>query len=333
MDKTAASTLDNRTYPVELQNEWTVLLQYVPRRPQESQQQRQQLVEEQLREQIENYVVLARSSDKIQGQKEVKIVVQTPYTQEKSVQIDLIPSGSSSSPRLLVNGEEVKYNTHQITDLFEGKLQAYGLPNEEVKIEFSRAFYVIYDGSRVKLTIVNDKFRDATRGLCGTFTGEKQTDFTSPRNCILRNPEEFVATYTILESGKDNQKISQLKSRAEQQQCFQKHVMYANVISESDAGRKSSERRQFSGSSCTKLQTQYVEENDDICFTLRPLPLCKKGCQRRGKVVKNIPVHCVQSTAATNLWKNEIKKGASPDFSGKSQTKSIRMEIPQRCEP
>ncbi|GLV41988.1 hypothetical protein CBL_10147 [Carabus blaptoides fortunei] len=82
-----------------------------------------------------------------------------------------------------------------------------------------------------------------------------------------------------------------------------------------------------------KQQTQYVEEDNGqtLCFTVRPLPVCRSGCQASKKIVKNVEVHCVQKSNVSQLWKNQIEKGASPDFSLKPVTKSIKIKVAQSC--
>ncbi|RZC42857.1 vitellogenin [Asbolus verrucosus] len=300
IDKTAASTFDNKSYPVNLGNDWTVLLHYVPRRPSnEPQPLPSSPVPHQLKQELESHIVEVRASQQEPSQKELKVVIQTPETQGKLVEINLKPKGSSHLPKLFIDKEEIKYNDQQASNMYDGYIQAYALPNHELKLEISDSYYIIYDGARAKVTVVNSKFRDASRGLCGTFTGEPETDFTSPDWCILKNPQDFVDSYTI--SHKNHQ--------LHQQECYQKEVVPANYISAQDSGK--SKNVQYSSNNrnyCTKLQTQYVVQGHETCFTLRPLPMCKQGCRQNGSISRNVPVHCVRSTEATQLWKNEINK-------------------------
>ncbi|EFA11425.1 Vitellogenin-like Protein [Tribolium castaneum] len=328
VDKTQTSTWDNKTYPSSFSNGWTVLLHYVPRRPSSSQNKPYESVQEQLNELVESYIVYARASEQSHSQKEIQIVLQMPCTNGKVVKIAMKPS--SKGPKVLIDEQEVKYDTEHASDAYDGAIQIYGLPNQEVKLEIRDAFYAIFNGQTLKLTATNSKFRDASRGLCGTFTGEQETDFLGPDNCIIHAPEKFIESYTI--GQQLMQRGSKMRRSDNEKQCYFKKVYYANYISNQDAGRVIDAERRGRGS-CSKLQTRYVEENGEICFTIRPLPVCKSRCQQRGTIYKNVQVYCSRSTSSTNLWKNEIQKGASPDFSLQQVSKTIQMEMPKECLP
>lgn len=253
-----------------------------------------------------------------------------PHTSGKVVKILMKPSSQNKSPKVMIDEQEVKYDTKHSSDAYSGAIQIYGLPNQEVKLEIRDSFYIIFNGETLKLTATNSKFRDSCRGLCGTFTGEKETDFLEPDNCIIHTPEQFVESYTIDSQLRPNN--LQMRRNNENKQCYYKKVEYANYISNQDAGRASEFERRGKGS-CSKLQTRYVEENGEICFTIRPLPVCKSHCQQRGTIYKNVQVYCSNPTSSTNLWKKEIEKGASPDFSLQQTSKTIQMEMPKECLP
>ncbi|XP_017778650.1 PREDICTED: vitellogenin-like [Nicrophorus vespilloides] len=338
VDKNAANTLDNKTYPINLGNSWTVMMQYVPTfaRVHHHQQKHQEQQEEL---QTEQHAVFVRD-DKSGHGKEVKITLRNARTQAQLVEVDIQPQGQRSGPcaKITINGKQIQYNIKQVTVVEGGLIKVYGLPNDEVKIELEDNYYIIYDGERVKLTVVDNKFRGSVRGLCGTFTGEKSDDFLTPRNCILRDPREFAATYTIERKGHNQE----FHSRAQKSPCFRQEVIYANVISDIDAGRvsqplshKSNNHQSHStnSNSCTKHQTRYVEREDDneICFSVRSIPSCNISCRHNKMIGKSVEVHCVPRTNVSEMWRNQIQKGANPDFSQKAVHKSLKMEVPDNC--
>ncbi|XP_008487106.1 vitellogenin-1-like [Diaphorina citri] len=94
-----------------------------------------------------------------------------------------------------------------------------------------------YDGSRVQVQ-ATDRFRDGVRGLCGSFTGEKATDFITPRNCIVREAKDFVATYSLSSNNRDNSRLSNQDFCAPKRQ-----VQFQQVINEKNIGRWADAKR------------------------------------------------------------------------------------------
>ncbi|KAK9729149.1 hypothetical protein QE152_g16097 [Popillia japonica] len=237
--------------------------------------------------QVEEHVVLARGKQ----QKEIKITARAPETKAKLVEIDLKPS-QSGAPKVLVNQQEQKYDQKQAAHAQDGYIQIYELPNQEVKVEIGDDYYVIYDGERAKITVVDDKFKSYT------LNGKQPP---SNRKCV---PEE---------------------------------QRYVSVVSPRDLGQrsrksKSQNSREKGSSGCTKHQTQYQEDGNQVCFSTHPLPTCKSSCRAKSTTSKSVPVHCIEKNNVAELWMKQIDKGANPDFSLKTVHKNIQYEVPQRCE-
>lgn len=269
--------------------------------------------------QVEEHVILARG----QKEKELKLTVRVPETDGELVEIDMKPR-QSGCPKVLVNQQEQKFDQKRAAHVEDGFIQIYELPNQEVKVEISDDYYLIYDGERVKITVTDDKFADALRGLCGTFDGDETTDFTAPENCILSEPEDFIKSYTLDQERSANSK------------CVPVEQQYVSVVSPRDLGRptpRSRSNQHQSSGSCTKHQTQYRQEGNKVCFTLHPLPVCKSSCKAQNKASKNAQVHCIEKSNIAELWMKQIDKGASPDFSLKEAHKSIAFQVPQQCQP
>ncbi|CAH0562015.1 unnamed protein product [Brassicogethes aeneus] len=326
IDQTEANTYSNRTYSIRsLPTQWTVMMQYVPEKARQHQQPHIN-GQEQLKHQLGNYLVLVRQNKENPKQKDVKITFNEPRTQGKILDITLQPaqngqlSGVNPKAKVFVGQQQVQINGQQSHDIQGDLVQIYALPNGEVKIEVHGKFYAIYDGERVKLTLLDGQFRDQIRGLCGQFNEQKPTDFQTPDNCIIREEQEFVQSWN-----------AEQPQKQQRQHCYRQEVLYANVISKQDLGhgQEHQNQHQHSGDMCTKYQTRYVEQNGEICFTIRPMPVC--NCQQRGTITKNVAVHCVKQSNVANLWKSQIQKGASPDFGSKTETRKIQMELPRQC--
>ncbi|GLV41985.1 hypothetical protein CBL_10144 [Carabus blaptoides fortunei] len=314
IDQNRVDTFDNKSYPIDLGKTWHVQMHYRVHNAARQEEDGQDNGDRFNSEDDFDYVVLVRDSGN--KQKDVKITVND---EKNYYEIDMIPasgsshSGSQPAGQVLINQQPIKFDDKQSYDVEDDLIQVYALPNGDVKVEINGDFYVIYDGERVKLTATEpEQFRGEIRGLCGTFDGEEYTDFLTPRNCVLRNPYEFAASYAILD-GSSQGPAKERQARAKQAACYTPEVE--------------------GSSSCSKQQTQYVEEDNGqtLCFTVRPLPVCRSGCQASKKIVKNVEVHCVQKSNVSQLWKNQIEKGASPDFSLKPVTKSIKIKVAQSC--
>lgn len=325
IDQNVAQTFSNKSYSLPSQQQDTVVMQYIPKDARVKGTERQ-TVEKQIQEQLENYVVIARQVSN--QQKEIILNFNHPKTQGKTVEIQMKPtqgqfSASNPAAQVLVDGQQTQFDDKKIADLYNGFVEIYALPNGEVKVEIKDAFYLIFDGQRVKLTATNGKLRDSIYGLCGRFSKDQYEDFTVPAKCVVRTPEQFVESYQVA-----SQKQRHQRSGKAQNECIAKVLpLYADVISDSDVGR--SQWSQKHHSSGTQLRPRYVEENGELCFTIRPLPVCNGSAKKT--VTKNIAVHCIQGTKTAYYLKSQIDQGGNPDFSRKSETRTVRMEVPQEC--
>lgn len=59
---------------------------------------------------------------------------------------------------------------------------------------------IFFDGMRVKIVILDNKFRGTIQGLCGNFNGEIHDEFLIPEGCILENDNYFPEYYTITQN-------------------------------------------------------------------------------------------------------------------------------------
>lgn len=257
------------------------------------------------------------------------------------------PSGSLEAiGKVMINGKVVDYSKDSVTEMKnkEGSVlvQIYALPTGAVRLMVPETgIELIYDSTRVILHVSNDH-RSRVRGLCGTFDGEFVTDFTTPKNCIIKDPSEFVASYAILDETCQGP-AKELHQRAKISPCYEKIVMLGDVISEIEASRykprlRSSLSKMLQGVSgkqnevgCTNHRVEIVEQPGKTCFSLRPLISCSSKCKPTKNIEKKIDFYCVQKSSASKHWVQMTRKGANPDFSQKPANAWFSINVPEKC--
>ncbi|XP_052120655.1 vitellogenin-1-like [Frankliniella occidentalis] len=334
VDKTAANTFDNKTYPLNLGNNWHVMMQSVPKVNADSSSSSSSQEDA-----TDKVAVLVRDASSSHDQKELKVIL------DENV-IDFTPASGYSN--IKYNGHSVSFSSNtgaQIQDQSGDILaQVFPMPANTIKVYFpQQKLEILYDGNRIAL-IVGQTYRGEVRGLCGTFNGEEVSDFTAPRNCVLKNAQQFAASWAINPSGA----VKEQQQKANHAACFPERILYGDVISDNEAGRyqprhsRSSSKSHKSSSSsrksspktaagCTSHRVKVIEQDGQICFSLRPQPACNAHCQPTQKVEKKIDFHCVSDSSASRHWAQMIKKGANPDFSQKGANKSLKVNIPESC--
>ncbi|XP_066158842.1 vitellogenin-like [Euwallacea fornicatus] len=318
--QTAIHTFNHRTYPASLENDWTLVMQYIPKLAKVSEKYDYQ-ASQQLHNQIENFVILAR--EVTHHHKEIKMTFNTPKTQGKTIEMSMQVVNTEYSPELniFIDGERVHFDENNAADLFNGFIEMHLLPNGEVKCNVHGWFHVVFDGVSVKITPTTEKLYDATIGLCGVFNKDKFEDFWTPNDCIAKSAQDFVQSYKL--EGRTHSPLSD-------QKCVRKILpMYTNVVSKQDVTKRQNQNWQSETSNKMKLRSRYVELNGDICFSVTPQLECKT--QARRTVSKDIPVHCINKSKTAYFFKNQIDQGGYPDFSDKAVSKTVSMEIHQEC--
>lgn len=191
---------------------------------------------------------------------------------------------------------------------------------------------------------LSDEYRNEVRGLCGNYDGESDNDFTTPKNCVLRKPEEFAATYAMTGEPSCEGPALANQRTAEKSKCIRVSHRQSNVISDREAGRSWTEDKKWGyhhehrdpqAKRCILYRTKIVE-GERICFTTRPLPICADGCKPTDVKTKKFPVHCMptrtpeEKEAAMHL-KKRIEHGANPDMTQRPVSMSLSYEVPLSC--
>ncbi|CAH2002693.1 unnamed protein product [Acanthoscelides obtectus] len=334
VDRRNTFTFNNFSYPMDLQSRWTVMFQYVPKDARHG--DRQQPVQETLMYSPENYAILVRAGQD-KNNKEVLMTISSPETEYRVTEIKLLPYGGDQDgvkAKVYFDGQEIQVSDKQSFDIHGDHIQIYSLPNGEVKVEVKGRYYIIYDGQTIRLNPLSDMFRDSVRGLCGQFNDERAEELMTAPNCIARDPLKFVKSFEA--EGQEGEQMRNLLSQSTHE-CVELRTpyRYGDVISDLSAWRKRgsmySESRPYPLGQCSSFQTRYIEQDSQICFTTRAMPVCSSGCVAHGSMTKEVPVHCITKSNVAQLWKSQIDKGASPDFSHKKPTKTVSIDLPQSC--
>lgn len=271
-----------------------------------------------------NYVIFVKEVPS--QQKEVKIYLRTPQTKNVKVEIDLKPM-NGEYPTVLIDNQLMRYSKKEIAKMFDDYIQVYALPHGEVVINIMGEFSVIYDGSRVKVRLDSDRYYNEVRGICGNANAMVADDMRAPEDCILRTSSDLIDAYTLpANTSSTNLKHNQYKSG-----CYQYNYLYTNVISHDNLESDDLNLSHKGLRSCSKQQTRYMIDRDQVCFTIKPLPQCQPSCRPTKTISRSVPVHCVKKTNVSQLWMMQIDKGASPDFGLKKATKSMSFNVPQSC--
>ncbi|XP_076628457.1 vitellogenin [Colletes latitarsis] len=328
LDRTRAETFDRKEYPLRLGKCWHVVMTTYPKMDPARPDEKLGITED------TSVSILSRGTD--DGDKEVKVLLDER-------EIVLLARGSHL--RVKLNGREIeisKDKSHQeiqgdrvLFEIFRFTDDSIGLVSDHY------SFKLGFDGKRILLKS-SEVYRDSVRGLCGNFDGDATNDFLGPKNCILRKPEEFVATYALTKDECEDEAL-EMAQKARTFECMaQDKTVRSNVITDVDAGRIDEEvetwgyhqkQRKDDNKRCSAIHRTIVEKVDGlICFTTRPVIACPPRCTATETKSKSYQFHCMDIKKESLELQKRIEKGASPDFSQKPIYMSRSIDVPLACE-
>ncbi|XP_076239410.1 vitellogenin [Calliopsis andreniformis] len=326
LDKTRAETFDGQSYPLRLGNCWHVVMTTYQKMNPENHNEKLRIPEN------NRVTVLSRETES--GQKEVKIIL-------GDQEIRLFPT--NSQPEVTINGKnqqitqdvskQEKQNDETLFEIYRLSDNSIGLVSQKYNVD------LVYDGKRV-LIKANHLYSNSVRGLCGNFDGDVSNDFVSPRNCIMKTPQNFIATYALTKDQCEGEALENAK-KVNKNDCWRQVTnRQSNVISDVDAGRISTEHQNW-GYHKNQQQddkrkmthrTQVVEVDDKICFSTRPVVSCVPGYTPTETTVKQYSFTCMETNEASLNLKKRVQKGANPDLSQKTVSMTRPISVPLACQ-
>ncbi|KAK6620187.1 hypothetical protein RUM44_006588 [Polyplax serrata] len=347
IDQSNFRTFDNKSYDVNLENIWHVMLfsdlKGTYQTPLTTVQS----------ETTDYLVTLVKNTE--HKRKALKLIVKgLDYT---VVDITPKPDGEQLRGLVTVNGQEVPVSTQHVyeTKLNERTtvLQVYGLPTGEVKIVSPLyKFTILYYGDNVRMS-VNQDYMDNVKGLCGNNNGDN-FDFITPQDYVLHNPEEFAATWALSTEGR----TGELKNRAQKHAMFKKSVNVTPVISKQDITHAThathgaqyevtetmrtdetheetsaawKQLKKNSSTGCATTRIHVIEKDGKHCFSVSPQPACTPQCHAESTQTKTGEFYCVEKSSTSNHWEQMVVRGANPDFRNKGKTQHHEYQQPIKC--
>ena len=212
--------------------------------------------------------------------------------------VELKPSAVS------FNGESLHVSEGQMMPLITPSGETIGrviaLREREYSIVSERyGLKLTYDGVRVRLTL-GSFYRDSIRGLCGTFNTEPSRDLVAPQNCVLSLPSDMLNAYALDESS---------SNRSPKGNCVQMPITFADVINpQGSSSHSRPSQRKNSFSSCKPVHyTAVVHNQNEYCFSAKPLPKCKSSCKPKGEITSAIQFHCLPEDRTSTYWAQKAK--------------------------
>ncbi|XP_043252525.1 vitellogenin-like [Colletes gigas] len=328
LDNTRAETFDRKEYPLRLGNCWHVVMTTYPKMDPAKPDEKLRLTED------TSVSILTRGTD--DGDKEVKVLLD---------EREILLLARESHLRVKLNGREIKISkdkSHQeiqgdkvLFEIFRFTDGSIGLVSDHY------SFKLGFDGKRILLKS-SETYRDSVRGLCGNFDGDATNDFLGPKNCVLRKPDEFVATYALTKNQCEGEAL-EMAQKARTFECLaQDKTIRSNVITDVDAGRADKEdeawgyhqkQRKNNDKRCSAIHRTLVEKIDGkLCFTTRPIIACPSSCTATETKSKTYQFHCREINKESRELQKRIEKGASPDLSQKQVHMSRSIDVPFACE-
>lgn len=374
IDENQLNTFDNRTINHYLGKTWHLAMHTVqPELSNENMSNNNARRYRQIKN--EKMSILVRDSEE-QGEKKQHplhkdIMIVIGQSEGKDVTVELRPPTSKSdklnAPRMQINGNDEYPTIDNVVVLRtddsaqQPLLRAYVTPEGVIRLIVRNGqLKIVYDGQRVKMQ-ADSSFRKNVRGICGTYTGQKDTDLKSPKNCILRHDKDFVASWALIDESSQGP-AQQRQREANKAICFPENILLGNVISEQEAGRKqvhllgkinnkqSWPRKSASSSSSESTSDESSEPQTSsdmceakreiivhvsegkLCFSKRLLPTCPKGCKAKSTVVRDIEVHCrPENDTAAQTYHKLIKNGQSPDMRKYETSDTVQFAVPTKC--
>lgn len=274
--------------------------------------------------------------------------VQLTFNYAKGPVVYIVPSQGKTHGAVTINGQKVHFDEkgyYEYRNQAEVVLfQVYVLPTGEIKfVAPTYGFEFLYDQVRVQLTL-GQAYRNRVGGLCGVYNGE-QFNYVTPQRYILKNPEEFAATWALTGEGH----IGELKKLAQEHSVYKKTMLFTDVVGTletryhdvvedeteylTDETQGTYHNGNDNGKKCTTTakRIMVIERDGKHCFSVHPHPACRNGCQVEKTKTMTGDFICVNKTQTSSHWAQMVARGAQPNFKNKGNAQNMQFEAPEVC--
>ncbi|KAJ8886563.1 hypothetical protein PR048_012775 [Dryococelus australis] len=345
----AINTFNNNTYQIHLGNCWHVLMVIAPKQHHNVGHTSHYLPH--INEE-NDIAVLVRDSNS--PKKEVKIItgVNVIDITPDSLRYDDEETRGSVNGKVRINERSIKISSKNVTEVYNDEgyvwVKLYFMSPSSLKLRFPlHGLKMLYDRETVQLS-ANDSFRNAVKGLCGTFNSEPITDFTAPNGKFLNDTQLFAAIYSLPQHCQGPTTTLRRKAWQKAVVSVYEETASPNVIDLVDIlggvslNSSSSTSEILQENTRVPTQTKHVvrsilrttifDEGSEVCFSLYPLPACSKGSHPSSRIEKSIPVYCLSRKNSTaKKLEAMIENGLNPDLRIKGATKYLKVSLPKSC--
>nr|AXN69712.1 vitellogenin-1 [Pardosa pseudoannulata] len=188
--------------------------------------------------------------------------------------------------------------------------------HKHIKVVAKRAGITVnYDGWNVEVK-VDPRYKGETCGLCSEFDGEQVREFRGLDRCLYSHHEDFV-----------NSAITN-RDTCRKQPVYP--YMCENEESNSQvAWRRGSASREYEP---TLRRNIVIVKGNEICFSVRPVPVCEDNVRPVQTRREQISFHCLpRSDITARRMVSEAKRRVLGEVENKSVDYEEEVEIPTMC--
>ena len=178
-------------------------------------------------------------------------------------------------------------------------------------------------------------------GLCGSQTGNKMTDLTGPRQCVI--PKDLMDVAYELKTSPPNCKseitsseVSEL--RKVQEECLKEKSESVWGITDVTPLLPKYQQNIYSSQVLRRYPTQWtVYRNQMIiqdgkrCFSTEPVPKCAEGSQPAVTEEKKLGFHCVEKKVLSEQLSEEMSRRPLDELMGKEIDTIRVVVVPTKC--
>ncbi|RWS27858.1 vitellogenin-like protein [Leptotrombidium deliense] len=257
----------------------------------------------------ERWAIFATTLDSEANTKKVTVLT-------SGQQIKLLPLKQQEVAQVVIDGKTVELeshnpklfcNGHNCLRIFLQVTKSDAVPSIVVIDDPHTGLKVKYDGKNVKI-VTDSKYIGKTCGLCGNNDNESEDELVGPGLCIYDEVEDFVNSYAL--SGEHCSVVEKPQGKVRCPKLHQQPGAVKRVT-------KVQTRHQPSGSTtvvhqethvqttsgnkvpaCQVIRNRYIQRNQMVCFTTRPVTICQSPCIPVGTVkTEQLNFHCLEQAS------------------------------------